>query len=838
MADTPTGRKKNVTGQGKDVYTRDDGLGTGPVGSAGGYSGRPDKEEHDTDRAGSSGLGMSLLSSLLSGKKGLILIVLLLLIFGGSRSGFLSSLFGGGGSNVVQTTSTPVTPSNQTTSYSVLGGLSSLFGSGSGTSFSGLTDLTSAGTTLAGSSSSSGWSSTSNEAKLDEKVDKTARDRFTTIKGNGKDTVTIMVYMCGTDLESSYGMGSKDMQEMAKATIGSNVNLLVYTGGCKKWKTNGISNTTNQIYKVETGKLVCVQSDVGNKVMVTPSTLSEFIQYCSAKYPANRNMLIFWDHGGGSLSGYGYDEKNASKGSMTLSGIKKALTDGGIKFDFIGFDACLMATAETAIMLSDYADYMIASEETEPGIGWYYTDWLTQLSANTSMSTLKIGKNIVDGFVDTCATQCRGQGATLSVVDLAELEATFPDDLKNFATATSAQIKEDYSQVSKARGGAREFATSTRIDQVDLVDLANRLGTDEAKELANTIRSAVKYNRTSSNMTNAYGLSIYFPYQKVGKVDSAVQTMNAAGIDSEYSRCIQAFAAMQTGGQAISGGSASPLGSLFSGYTSSGQTATSSSDISSLLGGLLSGSYNNVSGLSSLTSGFLGSALSGGGRSLEVDEVASYLEKNRFDASALDWVLYEDGVYGIYLPDDQWKLVQNIELNVFYEYNGGYIDLGLDNSFTINKYGVLQDDYENTWIAINNQPVPYYYESMELDGNDYVITGRVPMLLNGELANLIIVFDSKNGDYVAGARFDYKEDVSETVAKNLTEMEDGDVIDFVCDFYDKDMNYQDSYKMGDQLTVKGELKVSDVYLPDASKVSATYRITDIYNQQYWTPVFP
>ena len=33
------------------------------------------------------------------------------------------------------------------------------------------------------------------------------------------------------------------------------------------------------------------------------------------------------------------------------------------------------------MVLEPYADYMIASEETEPGIGWYYTGWLTALSA-------------------------------------------------------------------------------------------------------------------------------------------------------------------------------------------------------------------------------------------------------------------------------------------------------------------------------------------------------------------------------------------------------------------------------------------------------------------------
>ena len=35
MPDLQGGRKKNVTGQGKDVYKRGDGLGTGPVGTGG-----------------------------------------------------------------------------------------------------------------------------------------------------------------------------------------------------------------------------------------------------------------------------------------------------------------------------------------------------------------------------------------------------------------------------------------------------------------------------------------------------------------------------------------------------------------------------------------------------------------------------------------------------------------------------------------------------------------------------------------------------------------------------------------------------------------------------------
>lgn len=108
--------------------------------------------------------------------------------------------------------------------------------------------------------------------------------------------------------------------------------------------------------------------------MVSPSTLTSFITYAKSVAKANRYHLILWDHGGGSVSGFGYDENYKSDGSIDLAEINSALKAANTQFDFIGFDACLMATYETVLMLSDYADYLIASEETEPGTGWYYTN--------------------------------------------------------------------------------------------------------------------------------------------------------------------------------------------------------------------------------------------------------------------------------------------------------------------------------------------------------------------------------------------------------------------------------------------------------------------------------
>ncbi len=63
--------------------------------------------------------------------------------------------------------------------------------------------------------------------------------------------------------------------------------------------------------------------------------------------------------------GFGYDEMYPDD-MLSLSQIGNALSDSGIKFDIVGFDACLMGTIETAYMLEPYADYLVASEEYEP----------------------------------------------------------------------------------------------------------------------------------------------------------------------------------------------------------------------------------------------------------------------------------------------------------------------------------------------------------------------------------------------------------------------------------------------------------------------------------------
>ncbi len=709
---------------------------------------------------------------------------------------------------------------------------------------------------LFGSSSEDPFDATDNNAPsavsastssdtVSEAVSNKARDRYTTIKGKGKDTVTLMVYLCGSDLESEHSMATADLNEMLHAELDdSKVNIIVETGGAKKWNNSVISNKTNQRYRVTSRGLQILDKNVGKKSMVDPNTLVDFIKYCAKNYPADRYMLIMWDHGGGAISGYGYDQ--TASGTMTLDKINNALKKGGVKFDFIGFDACLMATLETAVVTEPYADYLIASEEAEPGTGWYYTNWLTELSKNTSIGTVELSKTLIDDFTDVSRKNYPGCNTTLSIVDLAEFAGTVPDAFNDFSGEIGKMLDDkDYKAVADARADAREFGVSAKVNHIDVVDFASRIGSKKANALASALKGCVKYNRTSVSMKNSNGLSIYFPYSSFKSMNNAVAIYDSIGMDADYARCIKSFASLAAGGQIATAGQSSPFGSLFGGYES-GASSYSSSDI---LSTLLGGSTDSGDLLSSLFGGsapatssgdFLGSILGGdsygwfdSGRVLRSGEM---YDQNTLTIDDLELTEKGDG-YVLKMSDEKWALVESVQLNVFVKdpTGDGYFDLGMDNRYSI-KNGELSIEFDNTWLCLNGQVVPFYFIGRVEDGSNWADVGRVPVLINDVRYDLIIVFDNEKEEneygYVAGAQRVYDNGETENVAKGFTPLKTGDKVDFICDYYSDGGDYQATYKIG-QLTVSGALEVGYIDLDDA-ECDVTYCLTDLYHNEFWT----
>jgi hypothetical protein len=195
------------------------------------------------------------------------------------------------------------------------------------------------------------------------------------------------------------------------------------------------------------------------------------------------------------------------------------------------------------------------------------------------------------------------------------------------------------------------------------------------------------------------------------------------------------------------------------------------------------------------------------------------------------------------LDKEDWEQIQNVKLNVWVDDGEGFIDLGLDNIFEFTDDGDLVIDYDGKWMALNDQPAAYYLLSDEyVDDSNYSTTGYIPALLNGEEVNLIVEFSDENPEgVVLGADKVYElpmgdnDEYTANTAGKLIPVNDGDVIDLICDYYDYDGNFTDRYNLSDPITVNGELELSDITLTN-ERMLYGYCLTDIYNSDRWTPM--
>jgi hypothetical protein len=336
-------------------------------------------------------------------------------------------------------------------------------------------------------------------------------------------------------------------------------------------------------------------------------------------------------------------------------------------------------------------------------------------------------------------------------------------------------------------------------------------------------------------MSNAYGLSIYFPYRSSAKyVDSMSRTYSEIGMDADYTSCIREFASLQVSGQAAGGGTGSPYNALFGDYAGefSGLDSTGTDElIGALLSEFLGGGYGRVSDMSADGASFLSD------RAMSEEETQEYLTEKHFDATQLAWTEV-DGRETIELDETQWNLVTDLKLNTFADVGNGYADLGCDTVYDFDDEGRLIADEGKYWISINGQPVAYYHLDTIDDGTSYSITGRVPCLINGEYNNLLLVFDTENeAGYVAGVMTDYSQQGNLDISgKTALDLQKGDQIQFICDLYEYDGTFQDKYLMGTPITIEesvAELVVSNTTINQNGSV-VTYVFTDIYGAEHWT----
>ncbi len=328
---------------------------------------------------------------------------------------------------------------------------------------------------------------------------------------------TVMVYLLGdNDLEPA-ALG--DLEEMMAVGSNGKVTFLAQVDRARGESEDPVGGLGNwygaKRVKVLPGTLEELD-DLGPVDMGSSSALSDFIAWAARKAPADHYMLVLWDHGG-AWPQYGVDY-SAGKTGLTLKQMKQGMASGmqqaGIsRFALVGFDACLMATYETALAFRPYADYLLASEEVEPGHGWDYRSFQV-LADSTGVSAVDLGKQLVRGYYAQAQAAKTSDTVTLSLLDLSRIEAvrTAVDRLGNALSVAGMPAK-----AARARGASVEFAKNPdprrSTNMVDLGDLADRLSADApaAADVRSALAPLVVDSVEGPVYRRATGLSIYFP---------------------------------------------------------------------------------------------------------------------------------------------------------------------------------------------------------------------------------------------------------------------------------------------------------------------------------------
>lgn len=362
---------------------------------------------------------------------------------------------------------------------------------------------------------------------------------------------TIMVYMNGSDLESEFGAATDDLVEMLDSGLDSrNANVLILTGGANRWQNDAIPETECIIWQLADGFLNELKS-MGKVNMGNPDTLRDFLWFCMGNFPAEKYGLIMWDHGGGSIAGFGHDEK-FDDASLTLLDMKKAFAEAGLaenKLEFLGFDACLMATVEMAILSSEFARVLIAAEDLEPGEGWDY-HFLSALNENPHMCGFELGEIIVDTFMEFFENLglIDEEILTLSVTDL-ENVAPVMDAMGRLMARSSEELnyRPNFYRMATRRANTKTFGEGSPrdnyADMVDIGDMAIQLADifpHEAEAVLRALENCVTYNRHNSDV-EIYGLSTFYIYGGKSEGVPSLRTYSALEMDDYYTQFLHRF---------------------------------------------------------------------------------------------------------------------------------------------------------------------------------------------------------------------------------------------------------------------------------------------------------
>ena len=575
---------------------------------------------------------------------------------------------------------------------------------------------------------------------------------------------SIYWYLCGSDLESNGSFATIDLSEMLEVELPENINVVIQTGGAAVWQNDlmDASKTQRWLYNHE-GLQLIDETELTN--MGDAQTLYEFLDFANTNFPAEKIGVIFWNHGGGSVSGASFDE-NFSFDSLDLLEMYDAFDavwgadTENPSLELIGFDTCLMATIDVAATFQNFSHYLVASEEVEPANGWNYSGWLSALAEDPNMDGEELGVAMCNTYYDGCEDVGTQEQATLSLTDLTKLtpllEAyeTFGEEAFVLATEDSAF----FAEFGRAALESENYGGNTKeqgyTNMVDLGHFARQTAwmLPSAQNVLDTLDDCVIYQVGGPYRSEASGLSCYYSYN--GDLDDFSGYMNVGASDA-----FKHLYAYELTGELAEGG----------------QEYLDSLNVDTL------------------------------------PDVITLTDMN-WDEAPLD--LNDEGTAILDLGPEANEILAGIGFSLYYveEENDLMMLLGTDNDIVADwENGIFYDNFRGVWGAIDGNLV---YMELSFESDDYNLYS-VPVLLNDELYNLQVAYDFTTETWeILGAT--QALDESGMASKIMHQLQEGDIITTIWKIasYSGDDDFE-MYTV-DEITVTADTTFEEAPLFDGS----------------------
>ena len=650
-----------------------------------------------------------------------------------------------------------------------------------------------------------------------------SRDKFFP-DHSGDKSVVVLEYIVGSNLEDQMGLASANIRQMLTATKqGSGLTFVLQCGGAERWFTKGIADGTYGRYAVHDGKLQKVYDLPDYTCMSEGTELADFLLWAKENYPADRYMLALWDHGGGFGTGFGADDVNKRNSEIRMIAsdeIVQAIADSGITFDVIGFDACLMQTIELATQFEPYADYYLASEETEGGFGWDYTSAFGMLAANPGMSSEDFGREMIACYdpYNEIIDEKVNTASTLSFVDLTMVKPVYEQLEELFGEARQAIATDSGNYANLSLSGTKSY-TFSNYEQVDLVDFLTVLKSldydegvypaEQLDALVEATKACVVY-RNAASAAGINGIALTFPASSLRNYKYDYNQLKAFSMDSQKSFYNDFFSIMLA--QRIK----------------AGQEAKDEGDLLGTLNGLVESSYTNE------------------------EWYVEGFEDYETQEALIDIPLIEaeDG-YDIELPEKAWDIIADQLLIVYERTDDGFLRyLGKDRLAQFDEHGYGRVAFDGIWVSVGGQPVCYEDDSYRETDEGVVFTATTKAILNDELRVILhIEWDPVSADtdeslkgHITGYDIIMNENpllqllgeqlTTALNGKAMAELEPGDRLQFLFDYYDEEGNLVTTEPYGDTVTItKGEnLSVEYAKLPKGDNVVFGGVLIDVYQR--------